>query len=123
VTGEPWNFTEPQRRQFREAHAKAKRQEIAATARPVIDYDALNALVPGLEVAHYDDGRQVLSYAIDVGATLEIEERDGMAVVFTQWRNGVDDESADEDVRGRFPLGALEDIAGCVRQAEQEYRS
>ena len=88
-----------------------------------IDYEALNELIPGLEVAHCDDGSQVLAYCIDVGATLEIEERDGMAIVFTQWRDGVDDESADEDVRGRFPLGALEDIAACVRQAEQEYRS
>jgi hypothetical protein len=27
TTTEPWNFTEPQRRQFREAHAEATRRE------------------------------------------------------------------------------------------------
>lgn len=123
MTGEPWNFTEAQRRQFREAHAEAKRKEMAATDRQAIDYEALNALIPGLEVEHCEDGRLTYAYAVDVGATLEIEERNGLAVVFVQWQDGVDDESAEEDVRGRFALDALDAIAACVRDAEQEYRS
>ena len=31
MSQEPWNFTEAQRLQFREAHADAKRKEMAAT--------------------------------------------------------------------------------------------
>jgi hypothetical protein len=32
TTPEPWNFTEAQRRQFREAHAAAKRQQMERDA-------------------------------------------------------------------------------------------
>jgi hypothetical protein len=31
-TPEPWNFTEAQRRQFREAHAEAKRREMTSAS-------------------------------------------------------------------------------------------
>ena len=85
----------------------------------MIDYDALNELIPGLEVAHCDDGSQALSYEIDTGMAVEVVELDGEAVVYQRWW----DQPRADDELGRFPVGALEDIAACVRQAEQEYRS
>lgn len=85
----------------------------------MIDYEALNELIPGLEVAHCDDGDQVLSYEIDTGMAIEVVELDGEAVVYQRWW----DQPRGDDELGRFSLGAVEDIAGCVRQAEREYRS
>jgi hypothetical protein len=85
----------------------------------MIDYEALNALLPGLEVADCDDGSQALCYEIDTGVAVEVVELDGEAVVYQRWW----DQPRGDDELGRFPLDAIEEIAGCVRQAEQEYRS
>jgi hypothetical protein len=92
---------------------------VADLGTTALDYDALNVLIPGLEVAHCDDGAQVLCHLIDAGVAVEVVELDGEAVIYQRWW----DQPRGDDELGRFPLGALDDIAACVRQAEQEYRS
>jgi hypothetical protein len=85
----------------------------------MIDYEALNSLIPGLEFVHLDNGCHVLCYALDAGATVEIVEDNCEAVVYQRWW----DRPRGDDELARFPLGALEAIAACVLEAKEEYRS
>lgn len=84
----------------------------------MIDYDALSALIAGLEAVH-EDGRVICSYAVTTGTAAEAEENDGTAVVYLRFW---DETGAlyGQSERGRFPADATADIAECMRLAIEE---
>lgn len=82
-----------------------------------IDYDALSALMPGLEVIH-ENGALIYSYDL-AGTRVEAEDHDGTAVVYLR-RWDLPGVFSGEDELGRFPAYAGADIAGCMRLAIEE---
>jgi hypothetical protein len=85
---EPWNLTEAQRRQFREAHADAKRAPMAAPdfaeTIPAADTDD-----PAKGWRVLDDSGNMQDYSVRPDACRAMYDASGSSAVYGRTRSGV----------------------------------